>query len=126
MWAFLDLDLLDAAVTGRPEPALAETNRGLMTLDPLAQVAEAALWDATGSGWQAADNRVTVTAEGPPADDGSVAYVVTWTGAEAVGTRPGSARVEIEPVGAVPVPDCGAPLDQARKTSPVFEVRSIT
>ncbi len=129
MWAFLDLDLLDAAVTGRREPALADSNRGLMALDPLAQVAEATVWDATGGDWRATGNRVTVTAEGPPADDGSAAFVVTWTGAEAGDTTSditaGSARVEVERTGAVPVPDCGAPLEQARKTSPVFAVRSI-
>ncbi|MEM9561293.1 MAG: sucrase ferredoxin, partial [Actinomycetota bacterium] len=52
MWAFLDIDLLDAVVADRPEPRLADSNRGLMALEPMAQVAEAALWDRTGPAWR--------------------------------------------------------------------------
>ncbi len=127
MWAFLDLDLLDAAVTGRPQPALADASRGLMALDPLAQRAEAALWSEHGSAWRPVDARVEDVSP-PDADENSSGrrYRFTWDGSDgAGGLEAGRATVTVRRAGAVAVPSCGAPLDEASKTSPTYEVVGI-
>lgn len=137
MWAFLDLELLDAAVTGRPEVGLADTNRGLMALDPLAQRAEAELWSRHGPGWRSAD--VTVQEIGDADGDigGSPDHGPTtarrfqfhWDGLDGQHgqhtPRSGQATVTVRRGGAVPVPACGVPLDEASKTSPTYEVLSV-
>lgn len=112
-WAFLDLDGLDALVTGRPHPGLAGHNRGLAALDPLAQVAEAALFDAVGQPWLLARPTIDLVAE----QDGAASFRITWDEQEAV--------VTVRRTGTIPVPVCGAPLDEATKTSPTFEVVSV-
>jgi len=133
MWAFLDLDLLDAAVTGRPDPALADASRGLMALDPLAQRAEAALWSEYGPAWRSVDTRVEDVSL-PDVDEGSSGrrYRFTWNGdgvrngaANGAGLEAGRATVTVRRAGAVPVPSCGSPLDEASKTSPTYEIVSI-
>ena len=111
MWAFLDLDLLDAAVTGRPHPGLLDANRGLMGLDPMAQVAEAAAWERIGPDWTSTRPQVET-------GDGST-HLVTG------GSEGTTFEVVVEQAGSVPVPVCGAPIDEAHKTSPVYQVRSL-
>lgn len=122
MWAFLDLDLLDAAVTGRPEPALAEASRGLMALDPLAQRAEAELLSEFGPNWRSVDARIEDVTETGLAEAGR-RYRFTWHGDGALAA--GQATVTVRRSGAVPVPSCGSPLDQASKTSPTYEVLGL-
>ena len=126
-WAFLDLDLLDAAVTGRPHVRLADHNRGLPTLDPDAQVAEAALFEAVGPAWLQARPRIErVDDRGDGNGDGGgdggggdrTVHRLTWGERE-------RATVTVRRTGQVPVPVCGAPIDEAVKTSPTFEVVSI-
>lgn len=134
MWAFLDLDLLDAAVTGRPDPGLADANRGLMALDPLAQRAEAELWSEHGPWWRSATTTVEEI-EGPHggAEDPSTAdpnparrFHVRWDGLDdGSGRNTGEATVTVRRSGAVPVPACGVPIDEASKTSPTYEVLGI-
>lgn len=134
MWAFLDVELLDAIVADRPVPGLAASNRGLMALDPMAQVAEAALFDAVGPAWRSAERRVEpvgtvgsvgsdiVGSVGDTVDPGERAsFLVGWALGD--GTD-GSTRVEVRRSGAVPVPRCGSPIDEATKSSPVYEVVS--
>jgi hypothetical protein len=125
VWAFLDIDLLDAAVTDRPEPRLAQSNRGLLALDAWAQVAEGALYRAVGPAW----SRMRSSLE--RIDDGAVAdrrrYRVTWAAA-GLDTAAGpetAAVVTVAQTGTEPVPPCGAPLEEATKSSPVFEIVSI-
>ncbi len=138
MWAFLDLDLLDAAVTGRAEPALADASRGLMALEPLAQRAEAALWSEHGPAWRSADLSVEETGiessgiEGSgiggtdigDAGDGARHFRFAWNGSEG-SMAAGQATVTVRQSGAVAVPSCGSPLEEASKTSPTYEIISI-
>jgi hypothetical protein len=131
MWAFLDLDLLDAAVTGRPHPDLAGVNRGLMALDPAAQVAEGALFEAVGGTWRQARPRIERDGLGPGGDGGAngdevdgATYRITWDG-NGDGGGGGATRVEVRRTGSIPVPACGLPLDDATKSSPVYGVTAI-
>ncbi len=143
MWAFLDLDLLDAAVTGRAEPALADASRGLMALEPLAQRAEAALWSEHGPAWRSADLSVEETGiEGAgiggtavggaaiggtatsDAGDGARHFRFAWNGS-AGSMAAGQATVTVRRSGAVAVPSCGSPLEEASKTSPTYEIVGI-
>jgi hypothetical protein len=116
-WSFLDLDVLDAAVTGRPHPRLAEHNRGLASLDPLAQVAEAALFDEIGPTWLRARPHIEPVEREGEGDGGMAAFRITWDDQAAV--------VTVRRTGAVPVPVCGSPIDEATKSSPTFRVVSI-
>ncbi|MEM9562862.1 MAG: hypothetical protein AAGA93_09610, partial [Actinomycetota bacterium] len=94
-----------------------DSNRGLMALEPMAQVAEAALWDRTGPAWRS--QRPTVERIWP-ADDAvdAATFDVRWPAA-------GLARIEVRRSGSVPTPACGAPIAEATKSSPTYEVVSI-
>ncbi len=131
MWAFLDADLLDAVVAEHPEPRLPDSNRGLMALDPLAQVAEAALWDRVGPAWRS----FRPTIERIEGGDAAATVHVRWDGdpngfgvgaGAGAGSVAGRATVEVRRSGSVPTPACGAPIAEARKSSPTYEVVSIT
>ena len=117
-WAWLDPELVRGIVTRSvaTEEAVAHDRGSAALDDPYAQAAESAVLGAEGWGWldrphevqvdevDAEHRRVTVRSV-----DGAVAY-----------------RAEVALRGLVPVPDCGRPLDEARKSSPDLEVTSLT
>ncbi len=127
-WASLNGEVLDAIVSGHDEHRLAQHNRGLLALDSWAQRAEAALFDHVGPAWRTYDPIMVAPLDrstGPPDGaelGGSRTYVFSWS----EGARGRRATVTIGQSGSVPVPACRAPIDQAKKSSPVFEVRSLT
>ncbi len=115
-WAYMDADLLDGVVrrTGDVHE-LARHDRGTTALDPWAQVVERALFEARGWAWF---DGPPVTAATEVAGDGASARVtLTWQGGRAEGT------VEVTRV--LPVLVCGAPPEQAKKTSPEYALTSL-
>lgn len=118
MWAFLDLDLLDAAVVGRSDANLGPANRGLMALDPLAQVAEAAMLDRLGPAWRF--QQPTIEWLDPTGPDRQ-RFRFTWS-TDGVEQR---AEVSVRRAGTTPVPACGQSLEEATKTSPILQVDSL-
>lgn len=126
VWSFLDVDTLEDIVADRPQPSLADHNRGLLALDPWQQVVEGTLYRTIGPAWTGAPARIERLADDGPGPTASGAgedrrsYRVTWPD----GTGERRATVTVQRSGSVPVPVCGAPLDEARKSTPVFEVIS--
>ncbi len=115
-WAYMDADLLDGVVrhTGDVHE-LARHDRGTTALDPWAQVVERALFEARGWAWF---DGPPVTAATEVAGDGASARVtLTWQGGRAEGT------VEVTRV--LPVLVCGAPPEQAKKTSSEYALTSL-
>ena len=119
VWAFLDLDSLEDIVAARPTPGIVDHNRGLMALDPWEQVVEGTLYRAVGPAWTGVRPRLEHV--DPDPDDASRTYRVTWLDGE----RERRATVAVRRTGSSPVPVCGAPLDEAKKSSPTFEVVSV-
>ena len=115
-WAFLDIDTLEAVIADRPLPSLADHNRGLLALDPWEQVAEGSIYRAVGPAWTGFRPRLE-RIDTEVADADRRTYRVTWT----EGADERWATVAVRRSGSVPVPVCGAPIDEARKSSPVFE-----
>ena len=119
-WASVDADLLTGIVTRSIDPAVAAAHDrgGAAFDDPYAQAADGAVLGAEGWTWLDRARRAEVT---PLADDRR-AVVIT-------GERPGAAavvyRAEVMVSRVVPVPDCGKPLDQARKSSLELEVVAL-
>jgi hypothetical protein len=119
-WAWLDPDLVQGIVERSvPADVAAAHDRGSTALaDPFAQAAESAVFRVEGWGWLDRSHRVDVGGTDPDH------RIVTVAG---VGDRDSVAyRVEVARRGTVPVPDCGHPLDEARKSSPDLEVTSVT
>jgi hypothetical protein len=120
-WASASAGLLEGIVTRTLGSSIAGAHdRGCAAFpDPFTQAADGAALAAEGWGWldlartadsvALADDRRVVTVTGTDEVGGIVAY---------------EAEVVVRRV--VPVPDCGRPLDQARKTSPELEVVALT
>jgi hypothetical protein len=118
-WASIDATLLAGIVARSVDAATAAAHdRGCAAFaDPFVQAADGAVLGAAGWSWldrarraetvALADDRRLVTLTGSN-DDGTIAY-----------------QVEVAVSRIVPVPDCGKPLDQARKSSPEFEVVAL-
>lgn len=121
-WAWLDPDLVRGIVErSLPAAEAAAHDRGSLALDdPFAQAAESAVFGAEGWDWLDRTHEVAVDATDPDL------RVVTVTGQDGTGGDDVVYRVEVARHGTVPVPDCGHPLDEARKTSPDLEVTSLT
>lgn len=117
-WAWLDAALLRGIVE-RSAPAVeaAAHDRGCVGFDdPFAQAADGAVLGAAGWSWL--DLARTATVEG---SDGVRQVMLTGTGPQGAVRY----RVEVAVRRVVPVPDCGHPLDEARKTSPELEIRRV-
>jgi len=117
-WAWLEADLVRGIVERSvPATEAAAHDRGSLGLDdPFAQAAESAVFGAEGWDWLDRPHQVAVDATDPEH------RIVTVSGGDDTVTY----RVEVARRGTVPVPDCGHPLDEARKTSPDLEVTSLT
>ncbi len=115
-WAYMDVDLLDGVVrrTGDVHE-LARHDRGTTALDPWAQVVERAVFEARGWAWLDAPPVTASTAVA--ADGGSAQVTLTWEGGRAEGV------VEVTRV--LPVLVCGAPPEQAKKTSPEYALTRL-
>jgi hypothetical protein len=121
-WASIDADVVEGILARTLDPKVAAAHdRGCAAFaDPFAQAAETAVFAEEGWGWLdlartvdstlvAEDRRVvTVTGHDPKGEADPVAY---------------SADVVVRRV--VPVPDCGHPLEEARKTSLELEVLAV-
>jgi hypothetical protein len=123
-WASVDGDLLAGIVTRSVEAAVASAHDrgGAAFDDPYVQAADGAVLGVEGWGWLDVVRRAEST---PLADD---RRRVTLTGADGAadgGIEPIVYRAEVVVSRIVPVPDCGKPLDEARKSSPEFEVVAL-
>lgn len=117
-WAWLDAALLKGIVD-RSVPAAeaaAHDRGGVGFEDPFVQAAEGAAFGAAGWSWL--DLARTASVEG---SDGVRHVTLTGVG-------PGTTlryRAEVAVRRVVPVPDCGHPLDEAKKSSPELEIRRL-
>ncbi len=153
-WASVDATTLAAIVTRSLEPAVAVAHdRGCAAFaDPFAQAADGAVLEAEGWRWLdmartahidvLADHRRAVTltthADGGTEIAGSAGTRARAAGAEdadgssrpdraaADGREPLTYRAEVVVRRVVPVPDCGRPIEEARKSSQDLEVVSLT
>ena len=126
-WASVDDVLLAAVVTRTADPAtIAAHDRGCAGLgDPVAQAAEGAVLAAEGWGWLDRPRQVTVVPPADGGDDGRATVTV-------VGHPDGNGqsdtvtyRADVAVRRVVPVPDCGRPIDEARKTARELEVVAL-
>jgi hypothetical protein len=120
MWAFLDVDVLDAVVgrTGDPR-RLRLHHRGTTALDPRAQAVEREVFEALGWGWL--DHDLTGTSVEEAGDGRSAEVTLEWDGP----TGPGRARATVVVTRDVPVLVCGRPPEEATKTSPELAVTDL-
>jgi hypothetical protein len=123
-WASVDGALLAGIVTRSVDATVASAHDrgGAAFDDPYVQAADGAVLGVEGWRWLDAVRRAEST---PLADD---RRQVTLTGVD--GTADGGRetivyRAEVAVSRVVPVPDCGKPLDEARKSSPEFEVVAL-
>jgi hypothetical protein len=119
-WASVDTELLAGIVDRSADPAVASGHdRGCAALpDPFTQVADGAVLAAEGWSWLDRSRWVESMVDG-----GDGRRTVTLTGSRAPGQpEPVDYRVEVAVRRVVPVPDCGRPLEEARKTSTEVEV----
>jgi hypothetical protein len=118
-WAYLDPDSLAGILdrTLAPETAAAHY-RGCTGLDgPEVQAADGAALAAVGWSWlDRARSAEVVSREGPVA-------TVRLVGTSPAGTV--TVEVEVATVRSMPVPDCGRPVEQARKSAPELVARRI-
>jgi hypothetical protein len=118
-WAYLDRDSLAGIVhrTLPPETAAAHY-RGCTGLHgPEVQAADGAALAAVGWSWlDRARSADVVSREGPVA-------TVRLVGTSPAGTV--TVEVEVATVRSMPVPDCGRPVEQARKSAPELVARRI-
>jgi hypothetical protein len=116
-WARVDAELLAGIVTRSIDPAVAAAHDrgGAAFDDPFVQAADGAALGIEGWTWLDRSRRAEVR---PLADD---RWLVVLTGEREGGERL-TYRAEVVVRRVVPVPDCGKPLDQARKTSRELEV----
>jgi hypothetical protein len=119
-WAAVDAALLAGIITRTVDPAVAATHdRGCAAFsDAFAQAADSAVLAAEGWSWLDGPRRVEIT----KLDDNC--REVTLTGVGVTGA-PLVFRAEVAVTRTVPVPDCGKPLDQARKSSRELEVVAL-
>jgi hypothetical protein len=119
-WAYLDLDTLAGVVERTLDPGLALHHyRGCTGLGgPEVQAADGAALGAAGWAWLDHTRAGTVVER-----DGATALV------RLEGTAPDGARTvfdaEVETVRTLPVPDCGRPVAEAKKSAPELVVTSL-
>ncbi len=119
LWAFLETDVLDRALTGTVDAAdLARCHRGSSAFDPWQQAVESALWARFGRSWLDAEVLDASTEQRP---DGTAEVHLRWAGPGG----DGAARAVVEVARTLPVPVCGAPIEDAVKTSREYRVRSL-
>lgn len=118
-WAFLDGESLAAVLTRVGDAAhLAGRYRGCTALaSPEAQAADAAALAAAGWPWLDGRRRAGARAV-EPERDGTVRVTLE----HAVGDR---FEVDVREARRMPVPDCGQPLEAAKKAEPELEVVGI-
>lgn len=115
-WAYVDPDLLDDVVHRRGDlRAILTHDRGNSAHDQWAQVVERALFEEHGWAWL--DDDVTDVRSDVAADGRSATVTLRAAGRTVTGS------VEVERM--VPVLVCGAPPDQARKSSPDLRLRHL-
>jgi hypothetical protein len=119
-WATVDAEMLAGIVTRSVDPAVAAAHDrgGAAFDDPFVQAADGAVLGIEGWTWLDRSRRAEVM---PLADD---RRLVVLTGERKGGERR-AYRAEVVVRRVVPVPDCGKPLDQARKTSLELEVVAL-
>lgn len=119
-WAYLDLDTLVGIVERTLDPTVAARHyRGCTGLDgPEVQAADGAALGAAGWAWLDHARAGTVVDRAGPTARVRLA-----------GTAPDGARTvfeaDVETVRTVPVPDCGRPVAEARKSAPELAVRRL-
>lgn len=120
-WAYLDADLVAGILDRSVDVAALDGHaRGTTALDPWGQAVEHRL--LAEHGWAWLDGSIT-EATTELADDGRSARVaIAWTAAD--GTA-GRAEAEVGVRRVLPVLVCGEPPEQARKSSPEYEVRTL-
>jgi hypothetical protein len=119
-WAYLDMDTLVAIADRTLDPELAaRTYRGCTGLEgPEVQAVDGAALREVGWAWL--DHRRSGTVVERDGDRS----LVRLEGEDPDGRRRAfEATVEVARV--VPVPDCGKPIDQARKSAPELRVRDL-
>ena len=119
-WASVDAELLAGIVTRSADAAVAAAHDrgGVAFDDPYVQVADGAVLGVEGWSWLDTVRQAEVT---PLADDRRLVVM----SARSEDAEPVVYRVEVAVSRIVAVPDCGKPLDQARKSSPEFEVVAL-
>jgi hypothetical protein len=80
---------------------------------------ESALWARFGPTWLAAEVVEATTAR---RDDGTAEVHLRWAGPAGAG----EARAVVEVARTLPVPVCGAPIEEAVKSSREYRVRELT
>jgi hypothetical protein len=120
VWAYLDLDTLVGVVDRTLDPRVALRHyRGCMGLDgPEVQAADGAALGAAGWAWLDHARAGTVIER-----DGATARV-RLEGIAPDGTRT-VFDAEVETVRTMPVPDCGRPVAEAKKTAPELAVTRL-
>jgi hypothetical protein len=119
LWAFLDTEVLDRALAGTVDAAdLALCHRGSTAFDPWQQAVEGALWARFGRSWLDAEVLDASTERRP---DGTAEVRLRWAGP----AGDGEARAVVEVARRLPVPVCGAPIEDAVKTSREYRVREL-
>lgn len=124
-WAWVDADFLERLVARTvPVTEAVVRDRGCAGLDdPFAQTAESAVLGAEGWGWLDRARHAEVE---PVDGDDDDRRRVTVTGVDPHdGGDPVRYRADVVLRRVVPVPDCGRPLDEARKSAPELEVVSL-
>jgi hypothetical protein len=121
-WASVDAALLAGIVTRQVDATVAaDHDRGCIAFaDAFAQAADGAVLAAEGWSWLDGPRRVEVS----EVDGDDERRQVTLTGLGPDGA-PILYRAEVAVGRTVPVPDCGKPLDQARKSSRELEVVAL-
>jgi hypothetical protein len=121
-WASVDAALLAGIVTRSVDATVAAPHdRGCAAFaDAFAQAADGAVLAAEGWSWLDGPRRVEVAAV--DGDDDRRQVTLTGVGP---GDSPLVYRAEVVVSRVVPVPDCGKPLDQARKSSREVEVVAL-
>jgi len=124
-WAWADAPLLQQIVDRTLDPELAARHdRGCVAFDdPYAQTAESAVIGVEGWRWLGLARHAEVEPVGLTVDDRRI-VTLTGTDTNAGGTRV-RYRAEVVLRRIVPVPDCGRPLEEARKSSAELEVTHL-
>ena len=119
-WAWIDAALMQGIVERTvPVAEAVDHDRGCAGFDdPFVQTAESAVLGAVGWGWLDRARRAEVETVDQER------RVVTLTGDDADGSRL-RYRAEVVLSRVVPVPDCGRPLEEARKSSPELVVAGL-
>lgn len=113
MWAWLDPALVQAVThrTGSVDAVLGHYRGSCLLASAAEQVVEREAFRAVGWSWL--DHRRSATTH---ADGGTTVVEVRYEGPDG---RTGRFVGRTEVVGSEPVPDCGAPLEQAAKSAPI-------